>query len=97
MLHFFRMTKLSIFISMLTIALLNGANAIAADSAKGDAHQIAQNNNSVFDSSARVAISSAEMNSERKEKLPANDNRIGAYSMEDEAMSGYYGDGEYGD
>ena len=44
-----------------------------------------------------VYIKRAEMTAENKNKTLVEDTQIGSFSMEDGAMMGHYGDGEYAD
>ena len=39
-----------------------------------------------------VGISSSQMSANSKQSVPKQDNRLGAYSMQDDAMLGRYGD-----
>ena len=41
---------------------------------------------------SNVSISSTQMSAQIKRSMPKSDNRLGAYSMEDDAMLGRYGD-----
>ena len=78
----------------LSIALLH-STVVMAGSRSNEMDQVAQNNSEY---SSKVAISSSEMTAEMKSKLPSKDNNnIGAFSMEDEARDGFYGDGVYAD
>ena len=76
----------------LSVTLFLGTEAMAESDIKGPEAQIAQN---VQGFNSKVAIKRTEMTAENKGKLAVNDNRIGAFSMEDGAMEGFYGDGEY--
>ena len=77
---------------MLSIALLHSAAVMAASSSTVADQQMAQTDDSF---TAKVSINRSEMTAEKKSKSPSRDNRIGAFSMEDEAREGFYGDGEY--
>jgi len=76
----------------LTVMLLHGAPVIAAKDTKNTDHKMAQNS---AEYTAKVNVNREQMTTKNKGKMPASDNRIGAFSMKDGAMEGYYGDGEY--
>lgn len=82
----------SAIILAVALALLHSSAVLAGSSVKNAEQQVAQNSEEY---KAKVSINREEMTAEKKSKLPAKDSKIGAFSMEDEAREGFYGDGEY--
>ena len=90
----FRKIANSFLILALTISITHGMSAVAGTDVKNADHQLAKSNDEY---NTAVNINRDKMTTAKKNKLSANDNRIGAFSMKDEAREGYYGDGEYAD
>ena len=90
----FSMLSMAAVTSVVMLTLLFSAHA-SADSAKmndGNVVAVSQQDNE----DAKVSVSHQEMNAESKKKMPASDNRIGAFSRKDGSMEGAYGDGDWG-
>lgn len=88
-----RLVNSAIILSV-SIVLLNSSAVLAGSSIKNADQQIAQN---VEEYNSKVSISQSDMTAKIKSKSHSKDNKIGAFSMEDEARDGFYGDGEYVD
>jgi len=81
---------------ILTVALLYSTGVIAANNDASAKSQLELNEDNATLQS-KVNISHSKMTPENKKAIPANDAQIGSFSMEDGAMMGHYGDGEYED
>ena len=84
-----------ISILVLTIAILYSSLA-AAGEVEIEQNQLVMNKEKES-YNTKVDIKHSAMTSETKKSTSARDSRIGAFSMEDGAMEGFYGDGEYAD
>ena len=83
-----------ITVLVLTIALLYNAGAIAASNTTPGNDQLVLNDEKSA-TTGKVNISRTEMTPDTKKAKSAKDSQIGAFSLEDGAMEGFYGDGEY--
>ena len=83
---------LSFAILAITISAMYSTLVMAETGTKNNDHQLAQ---TTIEYDTKAGISREKMTNKSKKSL--NDTRIGAFSMADGAMEGYYGDGEYAD
>ena len=94
----FRMNFLrnSVMQALLVAALLYSSGVIADSNELSTDSQVVLNSDNA-DYQVKVSIKRAEMTAENKNKTLVEDTQIGSFSMEDGAMMGHYGDGEYAD
>ena len=81
---------LSFVILAITISAMYSTLVMAETGTKNNDHQLAQ---STVEYDTKADISREKMTIKTNNAL--TDTRIGAFSMKDGAMEGYYGDGEY--
>lgn len=86
----------SIMQALLVAALLYSSGVIAESNELSTDNQMVLNSDNA-DYQVKVSISRAEMTAEDKNNTSVEDTQIGSFSMEDGAMMGHYGDGEYAD
>ena len=83
---------LALTVFLLHSTLVMAGNSMTGNNTESVTHQLAQNGNEY---NSKVDIGRDEMTAEKKSKRVSKDNVVGAFSMEDGAREGAYGDGEY--
>jgi len=83
----------NVAILLLGSSLMLGGAVFAANSDLKMEQRVAQNIND--DEQSSMDISNEEMTTASVKKQGIKDNKIGAFSMQDGAREGYYGDGEF--
>ncbi|WP_455219568.1 hypothetical protein [Kaarinaea lacus] len=82
--------------AILTTALLYSSGTLAGNNEITDNSRLALNGDKTA-LQTKTNISQSKMTPENRKNIPASDNQIGLFSIEDGAMMGHYGDGEYAD
>jgi hypothetical protein len=86
----------STLVAILITALLYSSGTIAESNEISDHSQLVLNEDKTA-LQAKMNISQSKMTPENRKIIPVNDTQIGSFSIEDGAMMGDYGDGEYAD
>ena len=96
MIRFYRKNRLTLkhagsVVTALMLFVMYGTVAVASDAANTDYHMA--KNSAKYNT--KISINFVELTKESQKEMPANDNVISGFSLEDGAMEGSYGDGEY--